>query len=108
MQSFSLLNSSTHNQHYTWAHSQNDVHAGRLFCWSGALVTISLWTTVQFFDGENRQWCRQHLQTNPTKVSEQTSLPPPPQTAAFWRRFEQRPSRRAALAHALAKPIQTR
>lgn len=90
MQYFSVSNSATHNP--------NDVHAGRLFCWSGALVTLSIWASMQFFNGQNHNWNRQHPHRKPTMVTQEDSLPPHPESIAMWKRIYERQYRRAALA----------
>ncbi|HEY0072624.1 MAG TPA: hypothetical protein VGB77_00890 [Abditibacteriaceae bacterium] len=90
MQYFSVSNSVTHNP--------NDVHAGRLFCWSGALVTLSIWGTMQFFEGQNHNWNRQHPHRKPMMVDQEMSLPPAPEALAIIKRVHERRHRRAALA----------
>lgn len=90
MQYFSVSNSATHNP--------NDVHAGRLFCWSGALVTLSIWGSMQFFNGQNYNWHRQHPNRKPTLALDETSLPPTPEGIAIIKRVQERRYRRAALA----------
>ena len=77
--------------------TQNDIHTGRLFCWSGALVTISIWATIHFFEGQNRNWHRQHPHSKPTQVTDETSVPAHPKTIAMWQRIYERENRRAAL-----------
>ena len=84
--------------------TQNDIHTGRLFCWSGALVTISIWATTQFLEGQNRNWHRQHPHSKPTQVTEETSIPPHPKTIAMWRRVYERENRRAALVKRVQMP----
>ncbi len=53
--------STGHDNHFSnLTICQEEFHTGRLLCWSGALVAITLWGSAQFLSQQNSQWQNQN------------------------------------------------
>lgn len=90
------------NSFSTLTHSQADFHTGRLFCWSGALVALTLWGTTQFMEAQKGFWKEQSIQAA-VREEANSSQPPLPEAAAIFERIEahrqQRKQARLAARH---------
>lgn len=70
---------------FTGTRRQNEIHTGRLLCWSSALVALTLWGTAQFFDRQNLHWHQQHNHMQQREsVNGEAALP---ESAAILRRL---------------------
>ena len=84
MHSFSAERDTTF---FTLTARQEEFHTGRLLCWSGALVAITLWGSAQFFDKQNLRWHQQHKQEEQRHIGMNEGQMALPETQAILRRF---------------------